>query len=573
MGKATLGLRGAALVGVGALLLTACGGGDDGGGGSDSGEATPGGTLTFLSIGTQIQHLDPQRNYTGEDLAFAGAYLHRTLVSYDYVEGGEAWTIVPDLATDTGTANEDATSWSFTLRDGATWETGDPVTCEDVKYGVSRTFAQDVISDGPTYAISMLDVEDYNGPYDKSAKNNVEGFDEAVVCDGNTITFNLARPVPDFNYATTLLSFAPVPEAEDTGEAYDDRPLSNGPYKIETYEKKRELVLVPNEEWDPESDPLRTRLPDEIVMQFSLAQDVIDERLIGDAGEDTTALGYSDLDPSRFATVFNDPRFEDRRVDEFDPYVTYIAVDVTQVPNEQHRQAIMAAIDRTALRAAAGGDFAGDYADGLIKSNFDPWYVPTELWDGLLGEPIPDEGNPELAKQLIADSGEPMPELCYDYATSPAADKATKALIESMAAAGIKLTANPIDPGQYYGIVLSDKHCPLMNSGWGPDWANPSTIIPELLGAEAGFNLSRLNTGGKTQDQDFEDQIQTALVETDQDTQIQMWADLNTEAVQKAYVIPRFFTKTQRLFGSDVGGAYIWAPYGSWSYGNLYVKQ
>jgi peptide/nickel transport system substrate-binding protein len=112
-----------------------------------------------------------------------------------------------------------------------------------------------------------------------------------------------------------------------------------------------------------------------------------------------------------------------------------------------------------------------------------------------------------------------------------------------------------------------------MNSGWGPDWANPSTIIPELLGAEAGFNLSRLNTGGETQDQAFEDGIQEALVETDQDTQIQMWADLNTEAVQKAYVVPRFFTKTQRLHGSDVGGAYIWAPYGSWSYGNLYVMQ
>ncbi len=90
-------------------------------------------------------------------------------------------------------------------------------------------------------------------------------------------------------------------------------------------------MLVPNDEWDPESDPVRTRLPDQIVMEFGLAQDVIDERLITDAGDDTTTLGYSDLDPSRFATVFNDPQFEDRRVDEFDPYVTYIAVDVNEV--------------------------------------------------------------------------------------------------------------------------------------------------------------------------------------------------------------------------------------------------
>lgn len=30
-----------------------------------------GGTLTFLTLQDQLQHLDPQRNYTGEDLAFA----------------------------------------------------------------------------------------------------------------------------------------------------------------------------------------------------------------------------------------------------------------------------------------------------------------------------------------------------------------------------------------------------------------------------------------------------------------------------------------------------------------------
>ena len=29
-------------------------------------------------------------------------------------------------------------------------------------------------------------------------------FDQAVSCDGNTITFKLNQPVPDFNFTTTL---------------------------------------------------------------------------------------------------------------------------------------------------------------------------------------------------------------------------------------------------------------------------------------------------------------------------------------------------------------------------------
>ena len=37
--------------------------------------------------------------------------------------------------------NADATSWSFTLRDGITWQDGKEITCADVKYGVERSFS------------------------------------------------------------------------------------------------------------------------------------------------------------------------------------------------------------------------------------------------------------------------------------------------------------------------------------------------------------------------------------------------------------------------------------------------
>ena len=100
------------------------------------------------------------------------------------------------MATDTGTHNAAATQWSFTLRDGVTWQDGSPVTCEDVKYGVSRTFATDVINQGPTYAIAYLDIpyeadgktSRYKGPY---AGTGQTLFDQAVSCHGKTITFNL----------------------------------------------------------------------------------------------------------------------------------------------------------------------------------------------------------------------------------------------------------------------------------------------------------------------------------------------------------------------------------------------
>ena len=56
--------------------------------GSDTGKAVDGGTLTFLTLQDQLQHLDPQRNYTGEDLAFVNGYLQRTLTAYKYSPDG-----------------------------------------------------------------------------------------------------------------------------------------------------------------------------------------------------------------------------------------------------------------------------------------------------------------------------------------------------------------------------------------------------------------------------------------------------------------------------------------------------
>jgi peptide/nickel transport system substrate-binding protein len=569
MGKHTTRSKLAAVVAGAALVLAACGGDGDGatpGTGQDEGQR--GGTLYFLSQAEQILHLDPQRNYTGEDLAFASAYLHRTLTQYTYSEDEDtAGELVADLATDTGTPDDDGRVWRFTLRDGPLWEDGQPVTCEDVKYGVSRTFAQDVITDGPTYAISLLDgVENYRGPYDEGADNDVAAFDNAVSCDGNEVTFRLNAPMSDFNYAVTLLSFAPVREDADTGEQYDQRPLSNGPYKIETNDSGRQLVLVRNENWSEDHDDLRPAYPDRIVYQFGLDPSVIDQRLIADSGDDQYALGLG-LQPASLATVFaDDPRFQDRRFDGYDPYVRYFAINTELVPNLQHRQAIAVAWPRAEWLTIAGGDFAGDLADGVIKPNLAADYEESGMWTDLLGRDIPDNGDPEYARQLIEESGEPMPTLTIDYPQTPTNDRSVGALVTAFESAGITVRPNPLEPGSYYGFVLDPSRQGHLNSaGWGPDWLNASTVIPELFGSNGGFNLSRWS--------EFDAQIEDARTTADRDEQAEKWKDLNRQAMAQVLVVPTRFGKAQRLWGSRVGGAYLWAPYGSYPYAQLYVRQ
>ena len=550
--------------------LVACGGGGTGG------KAAKGGTLTLLTQSAQILHLDPQRNYTGEDLAFASGYLHRTLTAYTLSSNADtAGALVADLATDTGISSENGKVWKFTLREGVKWENGQPVTCEDVKYGVSRTFATSIITDGPTYAISLLDIPTakdgssvYKGPY-VSQNNDVAAFDKAVTCDGSTVTFRLKQPQGDFNYTVTLLSFAPVPKAYDRGEKYDDRPLSNGPYKILTYQKKTKLVLVRNPNWSSSTDSYRPAYPDRIEYLFGIQDALITERLIADAGDDQRALSPDSVVAAKLATVFGDERLKDRRFNELDPYVRYFAINTKKIPELKHRQAILAAANRAELRKIAGGKYAGDYADGVVKPNLSQDYAPTGLWDTLLGKAIGPEGDPAYARTLIKESGKPFPNpITIDYPKSPENDKAAASLVAAFAKAGITAKPNGLEPGSYYGIVLDPaKQGALAAAGWGPDWLNASTVVPELFTPAGGFNLSRYDNAA------FTKACQDARALTDRTAQAKRWQELNKQAAQAALVLPTRFGREQRLVGSKVVGAYIWSPYGSWPYASLAVAE
>ena len=575
------GLRLAAVASAGALLLAACGSSSSDSSSAaaeGSGEGQPGGTINVLTLEEQFLHVDPQRIYTGVDIAFFNGYTTRTLTAYKMAPGAEGVTIVPDMATDLGTASNDAKTWAFTIRDGVTFEDGTAVGCADVKYGVSRTFATDVITDGPTYAISLLDIpkaEDgssvYKGPY-VTEGNDVAAFDKAVTCsdDNKTITFNLNRPAGDFNYTVTLTAFSPVPQAADTGEGYDDAVVSTGPYKISEYTKGQKMVLVRNDKWSKASDDYRPAYPDSIVVNFAIDPAAIDQRLIADAPEDQAVVTFAGMQPENLATVFGaeDPRFTDRSVNGYDPYVRYLAINTEKVPNQKQRQAIAVALNRAELITIAGGDFAGDIGDGVIKPNLATDYAPSGMWTDMFGAAVPDAGDPELAKKLIAESGEPMVDLTYQFPISPTNEKAAASIKGSLEKAGMKVTLEGIETGQYYGVVLDPaQEKEIVSAGWGPDWQNASTVIPELFGANGGFTLSRVN------DPAYEAEVQAALAMTDRAAQAEAWKALNKQAMEQAWVVPTRFGKIQYLWGSKVGNGYLWDAYGSFAFGDLFVKS
>ena len=68
-----------------------------------------------------------------------------------------------------------------------------------------------------------------------------------------------------------VVLYRAVPKDADTKEAYGNRPVASGPYKIENYELGTALSLVRNENWDPTTDPNRPAYPDRFQIELNTA--------------------------------------------------------------------------------------------------------------------------------------------------------------------------------------------------------------------------------------------------------------------------------------------------------------
>ena len=116
-------------------------------------------------------------------------------------------------------------------------------------------------------------------------------FDKAVVCNGQTVTFNLKKPVGDFNYAVSgaLEAFAPFKASQDRGDKSNFVVFSDGPYmQSGTWVDGKGGTFVRNPKYNPKTDDTSARkaLFDKIVFLPSMAQETVYDRLIKDSGND-----------------------------------------------------------------------------------------------------------------------------------------------------------------------------------------------------------------------------------------------------------------------------------------------
>ncbi len=503
-----------------------------------------GGTLN-LAAGGDCDSWDPANTYYAWCWNMQRLFT-RTLVGYSSVPGANNVAIEPDLATGLGEHNATFTQWTYHLKD-VKWENGQPVTSKEVKYGLERVFATDVFSNGPSsYYLCLLSKCDssgtpaYPGPY----KDKTGGLTSIATPDDKTVVFTLNTSTPDFDYLMTLPASAPVPLTENgsyTGIKYTLHPLSDGPFKVDTYTPEQKITFVKNPQWDQSTDKIRTPKVDKIVLTMNTNLDDNDKQL--QAGQiDAEADG-----PVQKAFQSQIAQSADLKKNADDPvtgFTRYFAVfpSVKPLDNVHCRRAIFYAINKSDLQLARGGAYGGDIANTMA-----PPVVPG-FDSSANAYPVGSDNTGDLtkAKDELKQCGQPngfsIKEAYVNTGKGPDVFTASQ---QALARVGIKLTASTHVQSGYYGGYIGKPATVVSNgigmaqAGWGADYPTGGgfwTSIAASYAPPGGGNYTQLK------DPKVDALLATAAKSTGKHED--EFKQLDAQVMQDAVMLPFVFDKS-----------------------------
>src|SRR5487761_1260848 len=505
----TMGL--AAVAAAAALVAAGCGSSGSGGGGGGTSttfnqavtsvvnpSSHKGGTITYDNSSAP-DSTDAGNTYYAFNLNFTRLY-ETPLTTYQSCPGACGNNIVPALATSLGVATNGNKTWTYHIKSGVKFEDGTPVTSQDVKYAVERTFDRTVLPNGLSYFAVLLagNAATYKGPFHTS---NKFGLTAITTPNSSTIVFQLAKPFADFNYVVAFPQTAPVPPSKDTGANYQLHPLSTGPYKFQSYQLNKQYMLVPNPQWKPTTDPQVKQLASKVIVNLNVNAPDIDSRLL--AGQIQMDQAGSGVQAAARAKILSSPSLTASSDDPVNGFMWfyYLNTKVAPLNNVHCRMAIEYAANKTTLQNAYGGPYGGAIASTAMP----PTVIGYKSFDlyGALSHP---SGNIALAKAQLKLCGQPngfTTNIAY-RSDRPREVASSQALQASLAAVGIKAGLKSSTAATYYSnfagvpAYVHSHDLGILAGGWGADWPDAWGWFDEISNGNAivpagNTNISELN--------------------------------------------------------------------------------
>ncbi|WNM26333.1 ABC transporter substrate-binding protein [Demequina capsici] len=460
--------------------------------------------------------LDPQQTSMTTSLNI-GRQLTDSLLDQDPATGD----IVPWLASD-WSVNDDATAYTFTLRDGVTFSDGTPLTSEVVAENFDAIMAL-----GSSASLASAYLAGYTG---------------TDVTSETEFTVNFSAPNVQFAQGATTMSLG-ILSADTVAASAEDRCQSvvgTGPFVLDSYTVNDSVKIVKRDGYDWGSE-LRGHTGEAYL-------DSVTFPIITEASVRTGGLESGEYDLIQDVPYIDESRFSG------DAFHLYAAAN-PGVPNsfvintthglmgdEAVRQAITKSLDRDQINVLTGS--ASGQAPTSVLTSSTPGY--TDLGDTLAYDP---EG---AAALLEADGWTLGSDGIYQKdgqtltftVTAFYAQDVLEAAQMQLADNGIDMQINMVSAGDFFGAIASGDYDAL---GAGLTRTDPD-VLRVLLSVDSASRW------GIVDDPELESLLQEQAATVDTDARQAIVDQIQQLVAEKAYVIPALETVQLHASSANVEG-------------------
>lgn len=434
--------------------------------GCGNNKTTDAGQSLIFNLGEDPETIDPTLNTSSG----AGSIIVNAFEGLTRLDENDK--AAPGVAKD-WTVSEDGLVYTFNLRDNAKWSDGQNVTANDFKYSWVRALTKETAAE---YAYQLFYIKNAEAYYNGTAKAEDLGI---KVVDDKTLEVTLKSPTAYFPELMAFPTYMPLREdvVSADPDAWATKPetyVSNGPFKLVTWDMKDQLVFEKNENyWDANSVKLDG-------LTFKLVTD-----------QDTA---YASLKSGEFDMVDVVPPAEiengkNEGLVHINPYLgTYFfAINVgkqgslnddvkTALSNKLVRKALNLAIDRQVIIDNVGK------AEQVPAYSFVPQGITNEDGSDFASKEYYDasKANIEEAKKLLAEAGYPngegLPTLELMYNSEGSHKDVCQLVQQDWAKIGVKVELT----NQEWAVFLNTRQngdYQIARHGWIGDYTDPMTFL------------------------------------------------------------------------------------------------
>ncbi len=332
--------------------------------------------------------------------------------------------------------SEDKLTYTFHLRDDATFSDGAPLTARDVKFSFE----------------TMMDPA-VNAPH---LRNYYQDVVSCEVLDDFTVQFKCIRPY--FKHLGELGEIFIIPrhiyeQGDFNSHPNNRRPIGSGPYVFEKWDTNLELVLARNENYWGKKPAIAKRVY-KIITNNDAAFQVLQRG-------DMDLMGMSSETWIKRAST---PEFEAKfnKLEYYRPSYMYIGYNARrpQFDDKRTRRALTMLLDRESIR--------NEVFHGLARTTTGSFFVDGPEYNKDI-EPWPFD--PDQAKQLLDEAGwvdsdndgvrdRDGVSLSFEFLLtkdSPSAEKTATVFQEELKRAGIRMTIRQLEWNTFLESVKTQK--------------------------------------------------------------------------------------------------------------------